>query len=103
MRFTLPLARAYVVTRAGLVALLAVLRVISMIDFYFPAERANKPGKSPPRTHVLREKSAGRAGRIRSAELPQPIGEMLPHADGVGHAVSAGVSAPMLQRSVTVP
>src|ERR1700733_2730929 len=78
---TLPPARARVLTRAGLVALLAALRVISMIDFYvpcgpcgqtgqppgprdnsmidftFPADRADRPGKSPPRTHVLREKS----------------------------------------------
>jgi len=44
---TLPPARARVLTRAGLVALLAALRVISMIDFYFPCGPCGQTGRPP--------------------------------------------------------
>jgi hypothetical protein len=44
---TLPPARARVLTRAGLVALLAALRVISMIDFYVPFGPSGQTGHPP--------------------------------------------------------
>jgi hypothetical protein len=96
---TLPPARARVLTHAGLVALQAALRVISMIDFYFPCERADKlGGLTAPRGnsmigfHLSRE-TCGQTGQItlQNARSAGKVGwQGWPDADPECRATPAG-------------